>query len=193
MSMIHIRDIELAYDEAGSGPPLIFLHGFPFNRSMWREQAEALIPDYHVISPDLRGHGDTTATTEPTTMEEMARDVVALMDALNISRAAICGLSMGGYVALALCRAFPLRVRALVLTDTRATVDTDEAKLNREQQARRALSDGMAGIADTMLLKLLAPATLANRPEVCARHPRDDGQNEPHGRSSGAAWHGLTR
>lgn len=169
MSTIHIRDIEMAYDEAGSGPPVLFLHGFPFNRSMWRELAAALTADHRVVTPDLRGLGETMSTSAPATMEEMALDTVALMDALNISRATICGLSMGGYVALALCRTFPLRVRALMLADTRATADTEEAKLNREQQAQRALSEGMNGIADDMLPRLLAAETLTNCPEVVAR------------------------
>src|SRR5438105_12992896 len=168
MSNTRIDDINLAYVEAGSGASVIFLHGFPFNRSLWREQLDLLAPDYRVLAPDLRGHGETTATREAT-MEVMAADVVALMDALGIERAAICGLSMGGYVALALCRAFPRRVRALVLADTRATPDTEEGKQVREQQAQRVLKEGMNPIVEAMLPKLVAPATLANRYAVVAR------------------------
>src|SRR5258708_12367476 len=132
MSKINVRGIEIAYDEAGSGTPVVLLHGFPFNRTMWSEQIEALTPRHRVIAPDLRGHGETTATTEPATMEEMARDVSALMEKLNISRAAVCGLSMGGYVALALYRMFPLRARPLVLADPRPAADTEQALTNRE-------------------------------------------------------------
>ncbi len=169
MSKINVRGIEIGYDEAGSGTPVVLLHGFPFNRTMWSEQIEALTPRHRVIAPDLRGHGETTATTEPATMEEMARDVSALMEKLNISRAAVCGLSMGGYVALALYRMFPLRARALVLADTRPGADTEEARTNRETQAKKALQDGMAGIADAMLPKLLSPKTVARNPAVVAR------------------------
>ena len=169
MIRIHVRDIEMAYDEAGSGAPVVLLHGFPFNRSMWNEQIAALAPSFRVIAPDLRGHGETTVTKAPATMDELARDVVALMDALGISRAAVCGLSMGGYAALALCKMFPARVRALVFADTRAHADTQEAKDNREQQAQKALSEGMTAIADAMLPKLLSPATLARRSEVVER------------------------
>jgi pimeloyl-ACP methyl ester carboxylesterase len=149
----------MAYDDTGSGPAVLLLHGYPFNRSMWREQTEALSENYRVITPDLRGHGETTATPEPATMDEMARDVAALMDELNIHRAAVGGLSMGGYVTLAFYRRFPLRVRALVLADTRPQADTEEARRNREQQARKALKEGMSGIAETSLPKALAPAT----------------------------------
>jgi 3-oxoadipate enol-lactonase len=159
----------MAYEDTGSGPAVVLLHGFPFNRSMWREQTEALSASYRVITPDLRGHGETTATDEPATMDEMARDVAALMDALDIRRAAVGGLSMGGYVTLAFYRRFPLRVRALVLADTRPQADTDEARRNREQQARKALKEGMNAIAEVMLPKALAPTTLREHPERVAR------------------------
>lgn len=169
MTKVSIRGIEIGYDEAGSGTPVVLLHGFPFNRTMWSEQIEALAPRHHVLAPDLRGHGDTTVTSGPATMEDMARDVSALMEKLNISRAAVCGFSMGGYVALALYRMFPLRARALVLADTRPGPDTEEARANREAQAEKALQEGMAGIADTMLPKLLSPKTVARNPAVVAR------------------------
>lgn len=169
MSKLNIKGIELAYDEAGAGPAVVLLHGFPFNRSLWREQAELLAPNFRVIAPDLRGHGETTVTAGPVTMAAMARDVVGLLDALEISEAAVCGLSMGGYVSLALYRLFPARVRALVLADTRAVADSKEGRQNREQQAQKALLEGMAPIADAMLPKLVAPVTVAKRPEVVAR------------------------
>ena len=169
MTRIQVRDIEIAYDEAGSGAPVVLLHGFPFNRSMWNEQVAVLASSFRVIAPDLRGHGETTVTTGPSTMDEMARDVAALMDVLDIPRTAVCGLSMGGYVTLALCKMFPSRVHALVLADTRAHADTPEARENREQQAVKALNEGMAAIADVMLPKLLSPAAMAGRPEIVER------------------------
>src|SRR4051812_9460789 len=100
MSRVRVRGIEMAYDDTGRGPAVVLLHGYPFNRSMWREQAEALSASYRVIAPDLRGHGETTvaAGDEPATMDEMARDVAALMEELDIRRATVGGLSMGGYV-----------------------------------------------------------------------------------------------
>jgi pimeloyl-ACP methyl ester carboxylesterase len=102
-------------------------------------------------------------------MNEMAQDVATLLDQLGIVRATIAGLSMGGYVALALYKQFPSRVKALILADTRAQADTEEAKQTREQQAKKALDEGMAGIADTMLPKLLTPETVSKRPEVVKR------------------------
>lgn len=161
-----VRGIELAYDDEGAGDALVLLHGFPFNRSMWRAQVEALSASVRVVAPDLRGHGGTTATEGAATMEEMARDVAALLDELGVGRATVGGLSMGGYVALAFYELFRERVGALVLADTRAEADTEEARRTREETARRALSEGMQAIADAMLPKLLAPATLAARPET---------------------------
>jgi pimeloyl-ACP methyl ester carboxylesterase len=134
---------------------------------MWREQVKTLSDGYRVITPDLRGFGETGANSDaPATMREMAEDVAALMDELEIERFALGGLSMGGYVALAFYRHFPLRVRTLILADTRPQADTDEARGNRERQAQQALSEGMDGITEAMLPKLLTPATFAERKAV---------------------------
>jgi pimeloyl-ACP methyl ester carboxylesterase len=169
MAVRRVRDIEMAYDEAGAGVPVVLLHGFPFNRTLWREQIEVLKDSHRVVAPDLRGHGETTVTTEPATMEEMARDVAALLDELQIGRPVLGGLSMGGYVALAFCRLFPRRVRALLLADTRAQADTEDGKRTREETARRALAEGMSSIADAMLPKLLAHKTHMKHPDKVER------------------------
>lgn len=168
-NVARVRGIELAYTDAGSGPVVVFLHGFPFDRSMWRGQVERLSASFRVIAPDLRGHGETTVTGGPSTMEEMAEDVVALLDELNVPRAVVCGLSMGGYVALALYRAHPSRVRALVLADTRAKADTEDARRTREENARRVLAEGMEPIVDSMLPKLLSERTRDGESETVAR------------------------
>jgi 3-oxoadipate enol-lactonase len=169
MSRVRIDDIQMAYTDTGVGRPVVLIHGYPFNRSLWNEQVEALSNSYRVIAPDLRGFGETDASTGTATMNRMAQDVAQLLDHLQISQAVIGGLSMGGYAALAFYKQFPSRVRALVLADTRAQADTEEAKQTRAQQAETALSEGMAGIADAMLPKLLTPETVSKRPEVVKR------------------------
>src|SRR5918912_4599048 len=113
MSRVNARGLELAYDEQGAGAPVVLLHGFPFNRSLWREQRAALAGAHRVIAPDLSGFGDSAVADEPATMELMAEDVAALLDELGVGRYVLGGLSMGGYVALAFYRLFPRRVRAL--------------------------------------------------------------------------------
>ncbi|MDQ3254930.1 MAG: alpha/beta fold hydrolase [Acidobacteriota bacterium] len=189
MSIVRVREIEMGYTEAGRGTPVVLLHGFPFNRSMWSEQLEALKGSHRVIAPDLRGHGETTVTDDAATMEEMARDVAALLDELKIEHAAIGGLSMGGYVALAFCRLFPHRVRALILADTRAGADTEDLRRGREESAQRALSEGMEAIADQMLPKLLAPATLIDKPLIVERVRRMMTDTNPAG--AAAALRGM--
>ena len=168
-SSVNLRGVEIAYEDAGRGEPVVLLHGFVFDRSMWRGQVEALGERFRFITPDLRGHGESAATEGPATMEEMAADVAALLDELGVGRAVVGGLSMGGYVTLAFCRQYPERVRALVLADTRAEADSEEGRRGREELARLALAEGMRPVADTLTPKLLAPATVAARPEVVER------------------------
>jgi 3-oxoadipate enol-lactonase len=169
MTLVRLNDIQMAYDDTGSGRPVVLIHGYPFNRSLWDEQVAALSSSYRVIAPDLRGFGETDASNGPATMNQMAQDVALLLDHLGIARATIAGLSMGGYVALAFYKQLSMRVRALILADTRATADTEEAKQTREQQAQKALTEGMAGIADGMLPKLLTPETVSKRPDIVKR------------------------
>lgn len=164
-----IRGIEIGFDDEGTGSPVVLLHGYPFNRTMWRDQVEELKQHHRVIVPDLRGHGETTVTPGAATMEDMANDVAALLKSLEVMRPVIGGLSMGGYVALAFCHLFPSKVHSLVLADTRAQADTEEAKRNREQQAEKALSEGMEGIADGLLPKLLSSETVQQRPDIVKR------------------------
>ena len=169
MSFIRVDDIQLAYEDTGLGQPIVLLHGYPFNRSLWSEQVSALSNSYRVITPDLRGLGESDARPGAATMNRMAQDIAALLNHLEISRAVVGGLSMGGYVALAFYKQFPSRVRALILADTRPQADTEEGKQTRFQQAEKALSEGMAGIADSMLPKLLTPETVSKHPEIVKR------------------------
>jgi pimeloyl-ACP methyl ester carboxylesterase len=165
-----VRGIKMTFDERGRGAPVVLLHGFPFNHTLWSAQAEALGVAHRVVTPDLRGHGGTGLGGEVSTMEEMAEDVAALLDALGVTVPVVLGgLSMGGYVTLAFYRLFPERVRALILADTRPQGDTDEARRTREETALTALREGMRPIADSMLPKLLAPATHESQPEVVKR------------------------
>ena len=169
MSFTRVDDIQLAYTDTGMGLPVVLLHGYPFNRTLWTAQVSALSNSHRVITPDLRGLGESDAAAGAATMNRMAQDVAVLLDQMEISRAVIGGLSMGGYVALAFYKQFPSRVRALILADTRAQADTDEGKQKRFEQAEKARAEGMAGIADSMLPKLLTPETVSKRPEVVKR------------------------
>jgi pimeloyl-ACP methyl ester carboxylesterase len=169
MPFVTIDNLQLAYDDVGSGSPVLLVHGFPFNRSLWNEQVAELGKSHRVITPDLRGFGESASSPGTVTMDRMAQDLAGLLDQLSIPQTIIGGLSMGGYVVLSFYKQFPSRVRGLILADTRSQGDTEEAKQGRAQQAERALTEGMAPIGDSMLPKLLTPETVARRPEAVKR------------------------
>lgn len=156
----------VAADE-GDGPAIVFLHGYPLDRSIWTPLAAAL-PGWRRVALDLRGMGASTAGAADGTMAQYARDVHAVLDALGIERAVLCGLSLGGYVAFECARQWPARLRALVLMATRADADTAEARAQRDATAALAREQGAGPIADRMLPRLLAPRTLERDPALAS-------------------------
>jgi len=164
-----INGITLAYSDTGNGLPIVFLHAFPLNRTMWSEQESALAPQHRVVTIDLRGHGESDAPLWHYTVDQAADDVRALLDYLSIRQALFVGLSMGGYILLAFYRKYADRVNSMVLADTRAQADTPEGKAGRFQMAQVAYKQGPSAIADIMIPKLLSPATVQTRPEVVQR------------------------
>jgi 3-oxoadipate enol-lactonase len=164
-----IGDIELAYMDRGSGPPVFLVHGFPMDHSLWNAQIDELAGDYRVIAPDLRGFGHSGASKTTVSMAQFADDLVALLDALCISEPIVlCGLSMGGYIAFEFLRKYGGRLRGLILCDTRAACDTPSAAANRLETAERVLREGVGPLVDNMIGKLFSPKTFERRPEVAA-------------------------
>jgi len=161
-----IHGISLAYTDAGRGTSVVLLHGFPLDRSMWDAQVEALAPRFRVIVPDQRGFGESPAPPGPLSMDRLADDVAALLDHLRLRRAVVCGLSMGGYVAFAFARRHADRLQGLVFCDTKAVADSPEARTGRAEMIELVAAKGLEPVADRMLPRLLAPATLQRRPEV---------------------------
>jgi pimeloyl-ACP methyl ester carboxylesterase len=161
-----VNGIALAYEDRGNGLPVVFLHAFPLNRTMWAEQQAAFSPLYRVITVDLRGHGESDAPLWLYTLDQAADDVRGLLDHLGISRAVLVGLSMGGYILFAFYRRYAERVKGMVLADTRAQADTAEGKEGRFQMAQTAYQKGAGAVADIMIPKLLSPATLQARPDL---------------------------
>jgi 3-oxoadipate enol-lactonase len=167
MKFADFESFRMAYDEAGSSIPILFIHGYPLNRRMWQPQIDALSIDAHVIAPDLRGHGDSTPTEGVYSMDLLAEDCAKLLDTLNITeKIVVCGLSMGGYISFAFARKFPNRLAALILTATRAAPDTEEGKLNRQRSIALAREQGIAPIIESMLARVLSPVTLQNNPDL---------------------------
>jgi pimeloyl-ACP methyl ester carboxylesterase len=155
------------YDDVGRGRPVVLLHAFPFARSLWRPQREALQAHYRVLTPDLRGFGGSAPFAGPPSLEVMADDVAGLLDALGVREPVVLGgLSMGGYVALAFARKYAARLRGLILADTRAEADSAEGKANRDRLIAVARERGTAAVLEGMLPKLLGDATRSGRPAV---------------------------
>lgn len=179
----------IAYDRTGSTEPgartLLLLHAFPFHRGMWDPQVEAFTPgetgsprhaeelgegaDLSVLRFDARGFGGSSLPQGPLVMEQIADDAVELMRHLGIDRAVACGLSMGGYAALAMARRHPDRLEALILADTRAEPDTEEARSDRGELAARVRDQGTEPLAGELPEKLLGETTLDRYPEVVER------------------------
>jgi len=167
--LIKTNQISVDYRDSGSGVPVIFIHAFPLNQTMWDDQVTELQTQCRAITLDLRGFGKSDAPQGPYSMDQMAGDVRDLMSALGIDRAILVGLSMGGYVSLAFYRRYPQSVMALVLADTRASADTPEARERRLKSAAKAEKDGAHAIADDMVPLLLGPTTLGSRPSIVER------------------------
>jgi 3-oxoadipate enol-lactonase len=153
------------YLEAGSGWPLVLLHGFPLHADMWRPQLEQSPAGWRLLAPDLRGFGPS-ADGVARTLNDMAGDLVEWLDALRIERAVIGGLSMGGYVTLALFRSAPERFTGLILANTRSAADSDEARAGRDTMSALVREKGPAAVADAMLPKLLGETSRRTHPEL---------------------------
>jgi pimeloyl-ACP methyl ester carboxylesterase len=167
MKTLRIRDLEMAFVDEGSGLPLLLVHGFPLDHSMWKYQIAELAQHCRVIAPDLRGFGGTTAMPGIATMEQMADDLAALVDELGVhEKILFCGLSMGGYVGWQFARKYEDRLQALVACDTRAIADTPEQATSRRELAERVLREGPAPVAEAMLPKLFSGETLERRPDL---------------------------
>jgi 3-oxoadipate enol-lactonase len=174
VSTVFANGVSIAYEDTmpagpGARAPVLFVHGHPFDRTMWGPQLqEAGRLGVRAVAPDLRGYGESTVVPGVTPLEVFARDLVALLDHLGVERAVVCGLSMGGQIVLEFHRLFPGRVAGLVLADTFARAETRGGKRERNERADRLLAEGMAGYAHEVLDKMIAPAHVTALPEVAA-------------------------
>lgn len=169
-----VRGRRLSYAEAGGGRPLVLLHAFPLTHALWRPQLEAPPPGWRLIAPDLRGFGASDRVPPDAarpaagaqSMHDYARDIVALIDELDLEQPVVGGLSMGGYVVFALLRLIGSRLGGLVLADTRPEADADEARGNRRRMQDLVMSRGVGAVADQMVPRLLGETTRRERPSL---------------------------
>jgi len=156
---LNINNHKVSYIDEGKygAPVIIFIHGFPFNKSMWSSQIESLTNFCRVIAYDIRGFGDSDSGSEEFTIELFAKDLISIMDALKIDNAILCGLSMGGYIALNAIENYPGRFSALILSDTSCKADTHEAKEKRIKAIKNIRINGVEKYADESIKNLFAP------------------------------------
>jgi pimeloyl-ACP methyl ester carboxylesterase len=174
----------MRYLEAGMGWPVMLIHAFPLGADMWRPQLERVPDGWRYLAPDLRGFGPAATRaldTRARSLDDYAADLVLLLDHLEIDRATIGGLSMGGYITFALFRKAPERFSALILADTRPQADTPEGREGRRKLLHVLETRGAAGVADEMLPKLLGTTSREERPAVVAWVRRVIEANPPEG------------
>jgi len=156
MLTVTVDGIPLHYRDVGQGLAVLLLHAFPLNGDAFDAQVKALSGRYRFIVPDIRGFGESKLGEGPTEMSRIANDALGLLDALNIDRAVVGGVSMGGYAAMALLREDAGRVAGLVLMDTQCTADDDAGKAKRESSAKEALEKGHDAVIQALMPKLIA-------------------------------------
>lgn len=155
------RTVDLYSQQSGEGFPLVLLHGFPLDHTIWQLVLPALQGKARLILPDLRGHGRSPAPEGVYPMRQMAEDVAALLDSLNIERVALVGHSMGGYISLAFAEAYPERLAGLALVASHSAADAPERRQGRYNTAEEVRLHGLEGMAEGMSQKLTRHPGLA--------------------------------
>ena len=163
-----VGDVTLAVDVRGDGPALLLIHGYPLDRSIWAHQV-ATLSGWKRIAPDLRGLGISDTPEGGYSMAAYADDMARLLDRLRLDKAVVAGLSMGGYIAFEMLRRHRNRVAGLILADTRADADTDDAKRARDEAAELAQEKGAAAIAERMIPRLVGRSTQQTQPQMVER------------------------
>lgn len=164
-----ISDGLIAYSERGEGPAVVLLHAFPLNGRMWEAQAEAIEGSHRVVMPDYPGFGRSARAPAQPDVGYYARCIHRLVERLGLESFVLGGISMGGYVAFQCLQLFPGRIRGLILADTRAEADAEEARKTRTETARRVAEEGVEVLIELQLERLLAPQTIEKKGEVVER------------------------
>lgn len=157
----------VGFEEAGRGTPLLLLHGFPHDRTLWEAQLAAPPATARLIAPDLPGFGESAVVDVPS-LDAWADWCIALCDSLELPQVVLGGLSMGGYLAFALWRRHPERIRGLILADTKAGADSEEARAKRVEMQALALAEGAAGVAEKMMAGMVGKTSRETRPTALA-------------------------
>jgi pimeloyl-ACP methyl ester carboxylesterase len=164
---VNLKGVTICCDDFGSGNiPIIFIHGFPFDKSSWEPQMEFLKHTHRVLAYDIRGFGKSTLGEENMTISLFADDLVELMDVLQINKAVACGLSMGGYILLNAVNRYPERFEALILSDTQCIADSPEGKEKRYKTIDQINEEGLKDFAEGFVKNVFCPDSLENKKEL---------------------------
>lgn len=172
MPLIDINGISIGYDDFPGRPrrdrALLLIHGHPLDRTMWRPQAEAVAAatGWRVLAPDLRGYGETTVVPGKTILATFAQDLCAFVERLGVGSIVVGGLSMGGQIAMEYARLQPDRLRGIVLAATFPRIDAIETQRYRRELADRIEREGMSAVADELLPRMLAAASIREQPAL---------------------------
>lgn len=176
-----VNNTAISYDDVGEGRmPVIFLHGFPFDRTMWHIQLDFLKSSYRLIACDIRGFGNSKDEETTLSMDCFGNDLLNFMDNLSIDKAVLCGLSMGGYIALNAIMRFPDRFSALVLCDTQCVADTPPEKEKRYAIIEEIKAAGAAGFNEGFIKKVFHKDSLKNKKELVKQLRNIVFANSPH-------------
>ena len=154
MEKANVNGVQLAYTRNGQGKPLVLVHGYPLDYSIWDEVVSLLDNDFDIIRPDLRGFGESEIVEGQYKIVDMAADIAGLLDYLKVEKAALAGHSMGGYISLAFARTYPERIAGLGLIASQSLADTPERKQGRYEAAAEIIKTGVEPIAEAFSPKL---------------------------------------
>jgi 3-oxoadipate enol-lactonase len=163
-----INNIRIQYNQHGTSqlPPLVFIHGFPFSQKMWEPQMQDLPNDFSAITYDIRGLGLSDVSDGQYTIELFVDDLIALLDTLAVEKAILCGLSMGGYIALRTIERHPDRICGLALCDTKSGCDTNEEKIKRTGALKTIKSAGISSYAEGFVKAVFWEKTFEKNPKA---------------------------
>lgn len=162
-----VNNFHLSYDDIGEGTvPIIFLHGFPFDKMMWQVQLDFFKAHYRLIACDIRGFGKSTDEQSLLSIDMFADDLIRFLDKLRIDKAVVCGLSMGGFIALNAIQRFPDRFEGLVLCDTQCIADTPEAKEKRYKTIAEIEAEGVANFNEGFIKSVFCKNSYSNKKEL---------------------------
>jgi len=178
---ICINNFQISYDDLGEDTtPIIFLHGFPFDKTMWRSQIEFLQSSNRVIAVDLRGFGASKDEDTSLSIGLFSDDLIKFMNALGIDKAILCGISMGGYIALNAIQRFSNRFSALVLCDTQCSADSNEAKEKRYKSIDEINANGVFAFNENFVKSIFYAGSLLNKKEIVEALRNVIYSNSPH-------------